>query len=223
MDLNLIVTDVMTGETTKTAVRLNKEATISELLSAIGAGTAEFPKYYPFSGKLMFGEPRLPFAVSEGRILYEVPFEKAKVCDFISTMDLSNQAIEITVGIPWAGGPGLYDLEQMWESALQVLGTIAVFCSVSGYSLKDFIHWFCKLFQKRKKKPHTVFHIIYSRPMWTHHDLASLLDIGPDRAKDMLKVFGYRYDNSKKIYTQREDIDEIKSKLSDVKSLDIRK
>lgn len=117
-------------------------------------------------------------------------------------------------------GPGLCDLEQMWESALQVLGTIAVFCSVSGYSLKDFIHWFCKLFQKRKKKPHTVFDIIYSRPMWNHHELASLLDIETDRAKGMLKVFGYRYDNSKKIYTQREDIDEIKSKLSDVKSLD---
>ena len=56
--------------------------------------------------------------------------------------------------------------------------------------------------------------------MWNHHELASLLDIETDRAKGMLKVFGYRYDNSKKIYTQREDIDEIKSKLSDVKSLD---
>ena len=59
--------------------------------------------------------------------------------------------------------------------------------------------------------------------MWNHHDLASLLDIETDRAKDMLEVFGYRYDNSKKLYTQREDVDEIKSKLSDVKSLDIRK
>lgn len=105
MDLKIIITDVMTGERSKVLVSLNEDATISELLSAIGAGTAEFPKYYPFSGKLMFGEPRLPFAVSEGRILYEVPFERAKVCDFISAMDLSNQAIEITVGIPWAGGP----------------------------------------------------------------------------------------------------------------------
>lgn len=223
MDLIIIVTDVMTGETTKTAVRLNEDATISELLSAIGAGTAEFPKYYPFSSKLLFGEPLLPFVFSEGRILYDVPFEQAKVSDFISTMDLSDQAIEITIGIPLAGGPELCDLEQMWESALQVLGTIAVFCSVSGYSLKDLICWFCNLFQKRKKKPHTVFDIIYSRPMWNHHDLASLLDIEPDRAKDMLKVFGYRYDNRKKLYVQREDIDEIKSKLFDVKGLDIKK
>ena len=59
--------------------------------------------------------------------------------------------------------------------------------------------------------------------MWNHHELASLLDIEPDRAKDLLKVFGYQYDNSKMLYTQRDDVDEIKSKLVDVKSLDIRK
>lgn len=223
MDLNMNITDVMTGETSKTAVSLNEDATISELLSAIGAGTAEFPKYYPFSSRLLFGEPRLPFVISGGHILYDVPFEEAKVTDFIATMGLEDQAIDITTGIPWAGGPGFCDLGQMWESALQVLGTIAVFCSVSGYSLKDSIHWLCNLFQKRKKKPNTVFDIIYSRPMWNHHELAFLLDIEPDRAKDLLKVFGYQYDNSKKLYTQRDDVDEIKSKLVDVKSMDIRK
>ena len=165
----------------------------------------------------------MPFVISGGHILYDVPFEEAKVTDFIATMGLEDHEIEITTGIPWAGGPGFCDLGQMWESALQILGTIAVFCSVSGYSLKDSIHWLCDLFQKRKKKPHTVFDIIYSRPMWNHHELASLLDIEPDRAKDLLKVFGYQYDNSKMLYTQRDDVDEIKSKLVDVKSLDIRK
>lgn len=223
MDLIIIATDVMTGKTSKTTVSLNDDTTISELLSAIGVGTAEFPMYYPFSRSLQFGDPFLPFLISGGHILYDDPFEEAKVKDFIVTMDLPDQEIEIAIGIPWVGGPGLCDIELMWESALQVLGTIAVICSVSGYSMKDSIHWFCNLFQKRKKKPHTVFDIIYSRPMWNHYEIASLLDIELDRAKDLLKVFGYQYDNSKKLYTQREDVDEIKSKIVDVKSLDIRK
>ena len=45
MDLIMIVTDVMTGEISKIAVSLNDGATVGDLLSAIGAGTAEFPKY----------------------------------------------------------------------------------------------------------------------------------------------------------------------------------
>lgn len=222
MILNVNVKNVMFDNTSKTKIDLDDNATISDLLSAIGGGTAEFPECYLFSSKLMFGEPYLPFVFSENRILYDVPFAEAKVSDFISTMNLSDKEVEISIGIPWAGGPGLCDLEQMWESAKLALEAIAVFCSITGITVTSIIKWFCNLFKKRKKKPQTIFDIIYSRKMWNHHELALLLDIDPNNAKEMLRLFGYRYDNRKKIYIEREDIEEIKSKLLEVKGLDIQ-
>jgi hypothetical protein len=109
MIVSVNVKNVMLDNASKMTIHLDDNATINDLLSAIGGGTAEFPEYYLFSSKLLFGEPYLPFVFSENRILYDVPFEEAKVSDFISTMNQSDKEVETTIGIPWAGGPGLCD------------------------------------------------------------------------------------------------------------------
>lgn len=217
----LLIYDLVSEEEFRTTVILKDDATVSDMLLAAGCGNADFSKYYPFSGRLLFGERYLPFLFFDGHISYDVPYEKARVTDFISTMDLSENEIEISVGIPWAGGPGLCDLAQMWDSAALVLNALAAFCSVTGITVVSIISSIRQKFQKRRIKPQTCFDIIYCRKMWNHHELAKWLEIDPDHAKFLLKASGYIYDNRKKLYVQGEKTDEIKNKLTQVKGLDI--
>lgn len=223
MKINLNIHNIMTEEQSAMAVLLDDGATINDLLREIGYGSVSFSKYYPFSDRLLFGDAYLPFVISDGRILYDVPYNRAKISDFIDTMDLRDKEIEITVGIPWAGGPGLCGLEEMWESAKSALEAAAIFCTLSGVTVASLIQWICQLFKSRSVKPHTVQDLIYSRKCWNHYELADLLEIEPQRAKDMLKVYGFIYDNSKKMYVEAENIDEVKLKFTNVKGLAVRR
>ena len=109
----------------------------------------------------------------------------------------------------------------MWESAKPVFEAVAIFCSISGISVMMIIERICNLFKKRRQKPQTIFDIVYRKQMWNHHELAALLEIEPERAKDILKLLGYQYDNSRKLYTQKDNIEDIKRELTQIKSLDI--
>ena len=221
MELKLMTHNLLTEDDSMLTVTLKDDASISDLLQAAGYATADFSGYYPFSGKLCFGDPYLPYVISDRKVLYDVPFDTARVADFINTMEIADQKIEITVGMPWAGGPGLCDVVQMWESAKPVFEAVAIFCSISGISVMMIIERICNLFKKRRQKPQTIFDIVYRKQMWNHHELAALLEIEPERAKDILKLLGYQYDNSRKLYTQKDNIEDIKRELTQIQSLDI--
>lgn len=202
-------------------VSIQEGTTITELLTEAGAGWADLSKYYPYSGFLSFNLEFVPFIVSEGQILYDVPFEKVNVVDFLDTHSIAAQEIEIHTGYPWSGGVGPADLATIWNSVYPVLETWSMFASITGFALKDLVKYLRSVFEKRKKPPQVCFDVIYSRTMWNHHELASMLQIEPDRTKQFLRVLGYEYDQSKKIFIASEKVPEIKEKLTNVKSLDI--
>ena len=220
MTITIFIQNELSNETRQVTVTLNDEASISELLNAADCGIGDFSEYYAFSSMLSRIDASLPFLISDGQLLYDVPFNQAKVVDFVKTFGLDGKVIELDTGYPMAGGPGLVSLKQIWESAKPILEGIAIFCSIGGLSVPELIKWFCTLFQKRERTPHTCFDIIYSRTMWNHHELASLLEIEVDRTKKLLQVFGFEYDQQKGIYVQSENVEEINKKLTNIKGLD---
>ena len=221
MILRLKIRNLANEKTNHMQVTISDDATISEMLQMAGCGIGDLSRYYEFSGDFSYSDAFFPFLIVDNQIVYDIPYEEAKVLDFINTFDLAGKVIQIETGYTWAGGPDWCTLTQMWESAKPILENIAILCSISGMSVIGLVKWFCELFKSRKRTPQVCFDIIYSRTKWNHYDLASLLEIEPERAKELLKAFGFIYDNSKKLYIQGELTPQIKEKLTNVKGLDI--
>lgn len=220
MNITLLIHECMPAETNKVTVTVNDGTTIEDLLYET-CQIADFSKYYPFNGKMARVEGGLPYLIKDGLINLDVPNSQAKVTDFINTFELSRKEIELYTGYPFAGGPGLLALAQIWENAIPVLNGIATFCSIAGINVTYVWEKIRSLFLKKNQPPQTCFDIIYRREMWNSNELANLLKVENDFAKDLLRVLGYKYDQHKMMYIQREDIEEIKDRLTDIKVHDI--
>ncbi|EOU2024379.1 hypothetical protein C4D21_14600, partial [Clostridium perfringens] len=55
-----------------------------------------------------------------------------------------------------------------------------------------------------------------SKDKWNHYELAEYMEITPEESKNLLKGFGYKWDNSKKIYINRNNLKEILEKFSKI-------
>lgn len=221
---SLRIKNVALDETHFTSVELPDNASIKDMILSAGLNTGDLSHYYTFSGALFFNDPYLPYIFSKNQVLYDVPFEEAKVTDFLETFNLFGKEVDLVTGYAQAGGPGLCEIEEMWNSALPILNGIAIVCSISGFNLGTLIRcvkWFCSLFKRRKRTPHVCYDVVYSKPAWNHHELASILEIDAERSKVLLKLFGYKYDRRKMLYVEGDQIDEIKKELRNTKGLAI--
>lgn len=201
-------------------VEIDENATLENLICELECGWADLSEYYEFSGVLTWNTDVLPYAIVGYKIVYDVPFSETKVSDFIKTHSIKNETFYITVGYPWAGGPGFITLLEMWDNAYPVLEQIAVLLTL-GIAAKDVIKWFCHIFKKREQTPQVCFDIIFSRNQWNHFELAGLLDVPEEKAKELLKLFGYQYDRVQMQYIQGEQTLEIKQKLLSIETRDI--
>lgn len=225
MNINLVICNAaLLGEEApqEKVIVLDDKATIQQLLDAAGCIHADLSHYYPFSGAFTWNDPFLPYLFTGGKVIYFVSFEDAQVKDFLYTHSIADNTIRVTTGYPWAGGPGFLPLEQIWENAFHVLNTIAVFVTISGFSLKDLFCYLRDRFLPIQQPPQSCFDIVFSRQKWNSSELAKLLDIEHERAKELLKVFGYQYSRKQQQYIQGEKAEEIREKLSNVKSFDIQ-
>ena len=223
MKLDIVIRNAALDEQApqKKVIILDDDATIQQLLNAVGCMNADLSHYYPFSGVFTWNDPLLPYLFTDGKAIYFVPFEKAKVKDFLHTHNISDDTIHITTDYPWAGGPGFLPLEEIWESVFPILTIIATFVTISGFSLRDLFCYLQNHFLPEQQPPQTCFDIIFSRKRWNSSELAELLDLEQERAKELLKAFGYLYVPKQQQYIQGEKSEEIRRKLSDVKALDI--
>lgn len=210
-----------TPQKTEHIVETNDSMTIQELLSEANSGWADLSDYYPLSGVFTWNDALLPYLFTDGKASYNVTFEDAKVKDFLSTHNISENTIRVTTGYPWAGGPGFLALVQIWENVYPFLEAIAVLVTISGFSLKDLYSYLRKHFLKKEQPPQTCFDIVFSRRYWNSSELAKLLDIEPERAKELLRLFDYHYDRTQMQYIQGECTNEIKEKLMNVEVRDI--
>ena len=223
MRIRAIIHSSLYSSVSECVVEVDDEISIEELIGIeeLHCGFSDLSEYYPLSGKFSFNNFYLPFIITDHRIKYDVPFSEAKLTDFLQTHNVNDGSIHILTDLVQAGGPGYLSLTEIWNSTVTILESIAMLMTISGYSLRTFVDWFCSIFKKRKVKPQTIMDIIYSRTCWNHYELAELMEIESDRARDMLKVFGFEYDKSRMQYVQSENIEEIKKKLTAIPAYQI--
>jgi len=221
MEIKIAVCNVaLDNKIRKIKIEVDETATIQQMLNNIGTPIADVLEYYEFSGVFLWNSPYLPYIISDDKICYDVGFSEAKVIDFLKTHNISNNELYIKTGYAQAGGAGVIELELIWEQVYPVLDEIATLLSL-GVSAVGLIKWFCSLFKKRKRTPQVCFDIIFSRQCWNHFELAGLLDIENDKAKQLLQLFDYKYNNKTMLYQQGKNSKEIKKRLSKIKVLDI--
>lgn len=170
---------------------------LKEIRDKIGAPISgiTFKKYYN-TGEFRFYNNSLPYIIKKnGKIEFEPSIDDTLISEFVETHKINNNTIEIEYGFPQAGGPDLIDWRNLWDiawEAIQVISTIG-----GAIGLLDFIK---TKFSDKKPIPHEMMECLYKREYWNHNELAEKLDIKPEEAKNILKVFGYYWDKSKKIY-----------------------
>lgn len=210
-----------TPQETEHIVEANDNMTIQELLDEANTGWADLSDYYPLSGVFAWNDAVLPYLFTDGKVSYDIAFENAKVKDFLSTHNICDNTIRVTTGYPWAGGPGFLELVQIWDNIYPYLEAIAVLVTITGVSLKELYSYLRKRFLKKEQPPQTCFDIVFSRRYWNASELAELLDIEQERAKELLKLLDYSYDRTQMQYIQGERTKEIKEQLMNAEVRDV--
>lgn len=196
---------------------ISENATIQELLQLSEyEENADLSSYYPLSG-FLWGEKFFPFLFVDGKVLYDVSFQDAKVIDFINTHNITDNTIRVTIEFPLAGGAGGCELLDIWNNIYPTLAQISVILSITGFSLSGLFRFLKKYFMKKKQPPQVCFGIVFSRKQWNSSELGALIDIPSDKAKELLKLCGYGYDKKQMQYVQGEHSEEIKEKLMNVR------
>lgn len=207
-------------EVSECVVALPENASIQDLIDSIGWGTADLSEYYPLSGVFSWNSSYVPYLFVNGKVEYDVLFESAHIKDFIYTHNISDNTIKVVVGYPWAGGPGFLELKEIWGHVWPCIEAIAVVCTISGFSLKDLYNYLRTKFMDKGQPPHTCFDIVFSRKQWNALELAKLLDVDVDKAKDLLALCDYQYDRKQQQYMQSNHTEECKKKLTEVQVYD---
>lgn len=94
---------------------------------------------------------------------------------------------------------------------LEVIGTIG--------SCIGFTQWVKNFFKKKIPNPHTFTEYIYRQDKWSHVILADELDISKEEAKKILDLFGYKWNNSEKLYYITEE--DKKEKIEKINSISV--
>lgn len=198
-------------------LEISENTTIQELLEVTEHGVvSDLSNYYPLSGLPFFDEECLPFLFINGKASYDVPFCDVRVVDFLSTHNITDNTIRITTDLPMAGGLGGPELQEVWDNIYPTLEQIAVFCTILGFSLKNLFDYLRNYFMKKGQPPQVCFDIVLSRKQWNHSELSKILDIDPDKTKNLLKLCDYQYDRVQMQYIQGEHAKEIKEKLMSI-------
>ena len=223
MKIKTIVNNIMQDEACKTVyeVDVSEQDHLQDLFNTLGYSLGDVSDYYEFSGVFACNNFYCPYILSDDGVLYNVPYDEVHLMDFIRTHCNGKNEIEITVGYPQAGGPGFIELIEIWNAVMPYLNAVAIFCSISGVSVKSITDDIRKHSIKKKVPPHTVLDLITSRKQWNHGELADVLDIPEENAKNLLKTFGYIYDRNLMQYVPGEKTEELKEKILSVQVLDI--
>jgi len=206
---------------TEKKVEISSDSSIQELLDKVDYSAADLSDYYEFSGRFNWNTSAFPYIISNGVIVYEPLFEETKIQNFLDTHHISNNTINITVGFPHTGGAGFPNIAEIWNNTWHVLEAISVLCTLSGVNIPQIIAKFGDYVLKKNRKPQIAFDIVYLRDCWNHFELAELLEMSCEEAKNLLVLLGYEYDRKRMQYMRGENVNSIKEKLKEIKIHDI--
>lgn len=96
---------------------------------------------------------------------------------------------------------GIIDMAiDLWNKIYPCLEIISTIGGCIGFI--DFIK---NIFHKKIPRPQNFALYIYRKNKWNYNILSEELDISKDEAKTILRLFGYKWNNSEKMYTITED------------------
>lgn len=196
-------------------IEIDKNTTLADVV-----GLADLSQYYPLSGAFSFNNQDVPYIISGNQVLWNQEYKNVKVTDFLETHNIETDIIMARGGYAQAGGPGFLDLKEIWESLYPVLDQIMTVTGAVGLTLGVWKR-ISTLFQKKEVPPHSCFDVVFSRERWNHFELAELLEITPDDAKEILRVAAYHYDRTILMYVQRPEAALVREKILGVKIHDI--
>lgn len=202
------------SKTSRQLLEIDETTTIQDLLKKDDDEIADLSHYYPLSGILSWGNEYLPYLFVDGKVLYDVSFENARVKDFLNTHSITDNNLRIVIDTPLAGGLGDEELFDLWNNIYPILEATAVLFTITGFSLKDLFRYLRKHFIKQQQPPQTCFEIVISRKQWSANELNDLLGFDIVKTKELLKLCNYYYDRSKQQYVQGEHTNEIIEKLN---------
>lgn len=169
----------------------------------------DFPEYYDHPTQVYYFDQIIPYIEINNKVYFDVDLDKVKVVDFINTYNIKDE-IKLDYNFSAMGGGALHFSLEIIKVLLKVCGIIA---DIKGTS--DFIEELNKrllnhkgLTNKGFKNNHnsfSIFNYIYSSNNWNHFVLAEKLNLNKDITKDLLKISGYSWDNSKKLFIITED------------------
>ena len=231
MNIKLIHRNIIDNSTSELFIKaINKDQSLEEICHEIpNSGTVlSFERYYDFCKDLMWNDHRLPYILRNGKVEWGIPYSNISINNFIEThSSIINEGLYFESGYVMAGGPGYIEFHEMWQNAYPIIKNIAnnvgiiISFLASAATLES---WARDKFSKRKDTPfpQSFIEFIYTKFEWNHFELAQILQIDNQDAKDWLKLLGYKWSPKKQMYIiSSEDIKKQKDKLNNIKYLDI--
>lgn len=155
----------------------------------------EFKKYYNYGG-FRFWNNELPYIERKnGTVEFKPIIDTVLIDEFINTHKIENNTLEIIYGFPQSSGPDPMDWITIWNTFVNIKTVIE-----AGIGTFKFISFIKRKFENKKTIPHEVEDYLYKRDYWNHYELAKKLEVEPEESKNLLKAFGYTWDNSEKVY-----------------------
>ncbi|EHK2349162.1 hypothetical protein KCL53_002299 [Clostridium perfringens] len=204
---------------TEDIIKINNETTLEDIFKYSNQENADVSKYYKISGGYYFNRKILPYIKNKNNeVIWEPEYKNIKVLDFIFTHDIQDNTIYADTEITQAGGPELNDVSQLWNHCYPIIDQIVTVVCFYELSIKlsNFIKGLFKGKKIEQVPPNSFIEFILSKDKWNHYELAEYMEITPEESKNLLKGFGYKWDNSKKIYINRNNLKEILEKFSKI-------
>lgn len=218
MNIKIIITNLNSKKSNEYNFLYDEKTTILDLRKEFNIQEyhISLEKYYLLTYSnidITFNE-NLPFIINNNIVKWNVELNTILVKDFIKTHDINDVIyIEYWEELESGLGGGIDTIFEIWKYVWQQIHPIVTIAGEVGGAIGFFIT-IKNIFKKKIPSPHNVIEFLYKRKNWNHIDLSENLNTNPKNAKNLLKAFGYRWDNSKKLYTiTQEDIDNNLGKL----------
>jgi len=179
--------------------------------------------YYPVSA-LECPEYVLPYIMQDNHIRWYLKYNEVKVIEFLDTHNIKNNEIigcfinnDLKTNLIIDNIINALDfktIERTWVLVYPILEQILT--TASAIKLLVSAHKFLKKKFGEKVSSINFFEFITSKNSWKKLELASCLEISPDRAKEILKLCGYKWDSHCKAYLSTNETIQFSNKLNEI-------
>lgn len=152
-----------------------------------------------------------PYIIIDNKVYFDYQTDKIKFKDIVNT-----HKIDISEGIIITYDRGKLDSFE-WDFIIECFVTVA---TVLGFvcDSASIVKWIKEKCGKNgPTNPVNIQKFLYTRNMWNQHEVSELFEISIEHSKMLLKIAGYDWNNTKKIYEITDEVKEEKiAKLEDV-------